>query len=119
MHLRTAHTRATEIFHKNLLGSGDLVVWSRPRGRGVLGSKPDSTEELPRKRVWCTLNPSGPNILMLVWFRSLEREVPAQVSSTSSDKGSKLRGPSQNSPRVSSERDVNMTKLPKNRLANF
>ncbi|GBL65622.1 hypothetical protein AVEN_205248-1 [Araneus ventricosus] len=34
-----------------------------------------------------------------------------QVSSSSSDGGSKLRGPSQNSPRVASERDVNITKL--------
>ncbi|GBM33317.1 hypothetical protein AVEN_101644-1 [Araneus ventricosus] len=33
--------------------------------------------------------------------------VPAQVSS-SSDRGSKLRGPSQNSPRVASELDVNI-----------
>ncbi|GBN07258.1 hypothetical protein AVEN_121252-1 [Araneus ventricosus] len=30
----------------------------------------------------------------------LERSVPAQVSSSSSDRGSKLRGPAQNSPRV-------------------
>ncbi|GBN78841.1 hypothetical protein AVEN_200166-1 [Araneus ventricosus] len=39
----------------------------------------------------------------------VERGVPAQVSSSSSDRGSKLRGPSQNSPRVASERDVNIT----------
>ncbi|GBL85800.1 hypothetical protein AVEN_63142-1 [Araneus ventricosus] len=37
--------------------------------------------------------------------------VPAQVSSSSSDRGSKLRGQSQNSPRVASKRDVNITKL--------
>ncbi|GBN72378.1 hypothetical protein AVEN_76571-1 [Araneus ventricosus] len=36
--------------------------------------------------------------------------VPAQVSSSSSDRDSKLRGPSQNSPRVASKRDVNITK---------
>ncbi|GBM59918.1 hypothetical protein AVEN_270021-1 [Araneus ventricosus] len=35
--------------------------------------------------------------------------VPAQVPS--SDYGSKLRGPSQNSPRVASKRDANITKL--------
>ncbi|GBN30634.1 hypothetical protein AVEN_118870-1 [Araneus ventricosus] len=35
--------------------------------------------------------------------------VPAQVSSSSSDRGSKLRGPSQNSPRVASKLDVNIT----------
>ncbi|GBN05870.1 Aspartyl/asparaginyl beta-hydroxylase [Araneus ventricosus] len=37
--------------------------------------------------------------------------VPARVSSSSSDRGSKLRGPSQNSPRVASKRDINITKL--------
>ncbi|GBN40174.1 hypothetical protein AVEN_159704-1 [Araneus ventricosus] len=37
--------------------------------------------------------------------------VSAQVSSSSSDRGSKLRGLSQNSPRVASKRDVNITKL--------
>ncbi|GBM01308.1 hypothetical protein AVEN_170356-1 [Araneus ventricosus] len=37
--------------------------------------------------------------------------VPAQVSSLPSDRGSQLRGPSQNSPRVASKRDVNIPKL--------
>ncbi|GBL72603.1 hypothetical protein AVEN_127866-1 [Araneus ventricosus] len=36
--------------------------------------------------------------------------VTAQVSSSSPDRGSKLRGPSENSPRVASKRDVNITK---------
>ncbi|GBL83992.1 hypothetical protein AVEN_23495-1 [Araneus ventricosus] len=39
--------------------------------------------------------------------------VPAQVSSSSSDRGSKLRGPFQYSPRVASKRDVNITKTKK------
>ncbi|GBM29118.1 hypothetical protein AVEN_40128-1 [Araneus ventricosus] len=34
--------------------------------------------------------------------------VPAQVSSASYDRGSKLRGPSQNSPRVAAKRGVNI-----------
>ncbi|GBO13830.1 hypothetical protein AVEN_184044-1 [Araneus ventricosus] len=38
-------------------------------------------------------------------------EVPAQVSSSSSDRHSKWRGPSQNSPRVVSKRDFNRTEL--------
>ncbi|GBM68269.1 hypothetical protein AVEN_88841-1 [Araneus ventricosus] len=42
----------------------------------------------------------------LVWRGSLERGVPAEVSSSSSDRGSKLRGPSQNSPRVASKRTL-------------
>ncbi|GBM47447.1 hypothetical protein AVEN_7701-1 [Araneus ventricosus] len=40
---------------------------------------------------------------------SLETSVPVQVSS--SDRGSKLRGPSQNGPSVASKRVVNITKL--------
>ncbi|GBN99027.1 hypothetical protein AVEN_268339-1 [Araneus ventricosus] len=36
--------------------------------------------------------------------------VPSQVSSSSSDCVSKLRGPSQNSPRVASKRDANILK---------
>ncbi|GBL73004.1 hypothetical protein AVEN_128173-1 [Araneus ventricosus] len=50
-----------------------------------------------------------PNALPLVRRGSLKRGVPAQVSSSSSDRGSKLRGPSLNSPRVASKRDVNIT----------
>ncbi|GBN99745.1 hypothetical protein AVEN_45548-1 [Araneus ventricosus] len=43
--------------------------------------------------------------------RNFGEGVPAQVSSSSSDRGSKLRGSSQNSPRVASKRHVNITKL--------
>ncbi|GBL86748.1 hypothetical protein AVEN_95995-1 [Araneus ventricosus] len=50
----------------------------------------------------------GTNTLPLVWCGSLK--VPAQVSPSSSDCCSKLRGPSQNCPRVASKRDVNITK---------
>ncbi|GBO01092.1 hypothetical protein AVEN_193686-1 [Araneus ventricosus] len=42
------------------------------------------------------------------WCGSLEREVPSKMSPSSSDLGSKLRGPSQNS---SSKQDFNITKL--------
>ncbi|GBN28106.1 hypothetical protein AVEN_101084-1 [Araneus ventricosus] len=38
------------------------------------------------------------------------RGMPAQVPSQSSGRGSKLRDPSQNTPRVASKRDVNITK---------
>ncbi|GBN43201.1 hypothetical protein AVEN_78852-1 [Araneus ventricosus] len=62
-----------------------------------------------RKNYSEMVNMSDMNPLM--WCGSLEREVRAQVSSSSSNHGSKLRGPSQNSPRVASKRDVNMTKL--------
>ncbi|GBM71090.1 hypothetical protein AVEN_146305-1 [Araneus ventricosus] len=53
---------------------GGLVIRSRPRDRRVPGLKPDSTEEPPCKWVWCTLNPSAPHVLPLVWCESLERE---------------------------------------------
>ncbi|GBM67437.1 hypothetical protein AVEN_265393-1 [Araneus ventricosus] len=41
--------------------------------------------------------------------RKFGEGVPAQVSSSSSDCGSKLRGPSLNSPRVAAKRDVYLT----------
>ncbi|GBM95152.1 hypothetical protein AVEN_17585-1 [Araneus ventricosus] len=89
-------------------------MWPRwPGGKvstsGPEGSKLDSTEEPPCKWVWCTLNTSGPNVFQLVRCGSLERGVPAQVLSSSSDRGTKLRGPPQNSPRVASRRDANIT----------
>ncbi|GBL88890.1 hypothetical protein AVEN_158990-1 [Araneus ventricosus] len=37
--------------------------------------------------------------------------MPVQVSSLSSDRGSTLRSPPQNSPRVASKWDINITKL--------
>ncbi|GBM71499.1 hypothetical protein AVEN_183649-1 [Araneus ventricosus] len=46
----------------------------------------------------------------LVRCGNLEREVSAQMSSSSSDCGSELRGPSQKSLRVASKRDNNKTK---------
>ncbi|GBN57586.1 hypothetical protein AVEN_157580-1 [Araneus ventricosus] len=52
--------------------------------------------QLPRGAAWCGVE---------VW-----RGVSAQVSSSSSDRGSKLRGPFQNSPRVASKWDVNIAK---------
>ncbi|GBL90533.1 hypothetical protein AVEN_179452-1 [Araneus ventricosus] len=102
----TDHGSKLRATSRSLHGRSGLVVRSRPRGWRVPGLKPDSTEELPCKRAWCT-----PNLLQLVWCGSLEREEPAQVLSPSSDHGSKLRGPSQNSPRVASKRDVNKSKL--------
>ncbi|GBO14868.1 hypothetical protein AVEN_154211-1 [Araneus ventricosus] len=43
--------------------------------------------------------------------RKVGEGAPAQESSSSSDLGSKFRGPSQNIPRVASKRDINVTKL--------
>ncbi|GBN22263.1 hypothetical protein AVEN_184275-1 [Araneus ventricosus] len=52
--------------------------------------------------------PRGPNVLPLV-NEEVWKKVPARALSSDSD--TKLRGPSQNSPRVTSKRDVNITKL--------
>ncbi|GBL79721.1 hypothetical protein AVEN_18245-1 [Araneus ventricosus] len=59
----------------------------------------------------CYLPFRVPNAFRLVRWGRLERVLPAQESSLSSDRGLELRGPSQNSPRVASKRDVNVTKL--------
>ncbi|GBM86837.1 hypothetical protein AVEN_225059-1 [Araneus ventricosus] len=95
-----------------LRGGGGLVIRCLLWGLRAPGSKPDSTEDLqcigPVAR---QIIRSGSNILPLVWCGSLERQVPARVSPSSSDHGLKLRGPSQNSPRVASKWDVNITKL--------
>ncbi|GBL95307.1 hypothetical protein AVEN_166478-1, partial [Araneus ventricosus] len=58
----------------------------------------------------CTLNHTQwKNVLPFGVARKLGEGVPAQASSSSSDRGSKLRGPSLNSPRVASKRDVNIS----------
>ncbi|GBM77925.1 hypothetical protein AVEN_89588-1 [Araneus ventricosus] len=99
-------------FSRCLGGHGDPVVKSLPRGRRAPGSKPDSTEDLscigPVAR---QIIPILPNVLPLMWCESLERGMPAQVSSSSSDRGSKLRGPSQTSSRAAEKYDVIITRL--------
>ncbi|GBN18520.1 hypothetical protein AVEN_163572-1 [Araneus ventricosus] len=72
------------------------------------GSKPDSTEYLPCMGPKSNVVAKRPPVGVTGKFGE---GVPAQVSFSSSDRGSKLRGPSQNSPRVASKRDVNITKL--------
>ncbi|GBO12627.1 hypothetical protein AVEN_168487-1 [Araneus ventricosus] len=87
-----------------------LVVRSRLWGRRVTCSKPDSTEDpscvgfVVRK-----IMRRGTKHPPVAVVRKFGEEVTAQVSSSSSDRGSKLRGQSQNSPRVDSKRDVNIT----------
>ncbi|GBM94870.1 hypothetical protein AVEN_210631-1 [Araneus ventricosus] len=83
-----------------LYGCGGLVAGSRPRDRMAAGSKPDSTEDPP-----CM----GPAAAATKCPPAGVASQLAQVSSSSSDCGSKLRGPSLNNPRVASKRDVNIT----------
>ncbi|GBM85648.1 hypothetical protein AVEN_150176-1 [Araneus ventricosus] len=80
--------------------------------RRVPGSRPDSNEDPTCMWACCTLShaqaikrlPSGVVLKFGVG-------VPVQVSFSSSDGGSKLRGLSQNRLLVASKRDVNITKL--------
>ncbi|GBL85858.1 hypothetical protein AVEN_63187-1 [Araneus ventricosus] len=86
-------------------GHRGLVVNCLLWGRRFSGSKPDSVEDPPCMWVWYTLNQTS-------WVkRPPDGVVPVQVSSSSSGRGSKLRGPSQSSSGVASKRDVNIAKL--------
>ncbi|GBL76238.1 hypothetical protein AVEN_234502-1 [Araneus ventricosus] len=90
----------------------DPVVRSRLWGCRAPSSKHDSTED--RRCMWtcCTLNHTqGTKCPPGGVVRKFKEGVPAQVSSFSSDRGSKLRGQSKNSHRVTSKRDVNVTKV--------
>ncbi|GBN04805.1 hypothetical protein AVEN_270735-1 [Araneus ventricosus] len=103
-------TIAGTSFSKLLRG---LVARSRLWGRRVPGSKPDSPKI---RRAWGLLHAKSCPVAKrppvgVAW--KFGEGVPAHVSSSSSDRGSKLRGPSQNSPRVASKRDVNIAKLKK------
>ncbi|GBN51751.1 hypothetical protein AVEN_55025-1 [Araneus ventricosus] len=94
---------------ENTGGHGGLVVKSRPRDRRVARSKPNSTEDC---RVWGLLHAKSYVVAKcppIGVAQKFGEGVPAQVSSLSSDCGSKLRGPSLNSPHVASKRDVNLT----------
>ncbi|GBM40763.1 hypothetical protein AVEN_157905-1 [Araneus ventricosus] len=90
--------------------SNTLTPWLQWPGGKVLTSGPDPTEEPTCNRACCTLKcmakctPAGV-------VRKLGEGMPAQVSSPSSDRGLKLRGQSQSSPRAASKRAVNITKL--------
>ncbi|GBN44597.1 hypothetical protein AVEN_190989-1 [Araneus ventricosus] len=89
-------------------GLGDFAMITQT---GIPGSKPDSAED---RHVWGLLHVKSYVVAKrlpvgVAW--KFGKGVPAQVSSSSSDRGSKLRGPSQNSPRVAAKRDVNITKL--------
>ncbi|GBN15965.1 hypothetical protein AVEN_124775-1 [Araneus ventricosus] len=79
------------------------------RGRGLPDSKSVSTKDpsciVPAKSYVRRKSSSR-------WCEEFVERVPAQVqvSSSSSDRGSKLRDPSQNSPLVASKWDINETK---------
>ncbi|GBO33647.1 hypothetical protein AVEN_208815-1, partial [Araneus ventricosus] len=88
---------------------GGLVVRFRHWGGGFQVRNPNP---LKIRRVWGLLH-----VISYLVVKSSPVGVawkcgePAQVPCSSSDRGSKVRGPSQNSPRVASKRNVNKTKL--------
>ncbi|GBN21589.1 hypothetical protein AVEN_112388-1 [Araneus ventricosus] len=96
-------------FHNN----GKRPRW--PNGRVLAwGFQVRNTIPLKIRHVWDLLHVKSYVVAKrppvgVEW--ELGEGVPAQVLSSSSDRGSKLRGPSQISPRVASKRDVNITKL--------
>ncbi|GBM66476.1 hypothetical protein AVEN_129264-1 [Araneus ventricosus] len=108
--LSTGQKSAAYLYILVVLGTagenGSLMVRSRLWSRRDPGSKSDSTEELscigPAAR---QIVRKGPNVIPLVWCESLEEGTQARVSSYSSNRGSKLRYQSRNSPRVASKRD--------------
>ncbi|GBN61485.1 hypothetical protein AVEN_151852-1, partial [Araneus ventricosus] len=82
-------------------GRGGLMV--RPWGRGFQARNPIP---LKIRRVWGLLNAKSYVVVKrppagVAW--KFGEGVPAQASSSSSGRGSKLRDPSQNSPRVASK----------------
>ncbi|GBM55142.1 hypothetical protein AVEN_207026-1 [Araneus ventricosus] len=90
-------------------GRGSLVLRSRLWGRRASGSKPDSTEDPPcMEHAKSYLGAKRPPVGVA---RKFEERAPDQASSSLSDSGSIFRNPSQNSPHVSSKRDVNKAKI--------
>ncbi|GBO17695.1 hypothetical protein AVEN_13973-1 [Araneus ventricosus] len=86
-----------------LFGSGDLMLRSRLRVRRFPESVQVSTKEVFMAHVKPVVVKCSPADVA----RKFGEEVGAQMSTSSSDHDSKLRGPSQNSPRVALKQDVN------------
>ncbi|GBN89144.1 hypothetical protein AVEN_182994-1 [Araneus ventricosus] len=85
------------------VGRGGLVVGLRPSAGGLQVRNPIP---LKIRRAWGLLHAKSYVVAKrppvgVAW--KFGEGVPAQVSSSSSDRGSELRGPSQNSPRVASK----------------
>ncbi|GBM30764.1 hypothetical protein AVEN_30585-1 [Araneus ventricosus] len=96
----------------------DQQVHPPPGGRSVvLSSGPEKLHVLnpiPLKirRVWGPFHAKSYVVAKrppIGVARKFGEGVPVQVSSSSSDHGSKLRGSSLNSPRIASKRDINLT----------
>ncbi|GFW29503.1 hypothetical protein TNCV_744451 [Trichonephila clavipes] len=75
-------------------GCGSRVVKVSDRGWPCHEFEPSTTKVPPCRGAMYVKSVESSNVLLLVWCGSWERAVLAQVSSTSLDHGSKLRGPS-------------------------
>ncbi|GBN42894.1 hypothetical protein AVEN_136075-1 [Araneus ventricosus] len=99
-------------FYKNICDRCGLVVKSRLSGRKVPESKPDSTHIRHRRYLLHAKSyivvAKRPPVGVV---RKLGEGVPAQVSPSSFDSSSKLRGPYQNTCRAASERSDRITEL--------
>ncbi|GBN90533.1 hypothetical protein AVEN_209697-1 [Araneus ventricosus] len=95
-----------------------MVRWPRwPSGKvsalGPVGSRFRNLIPLKTRRIWGLLHAKSYAVAKrppVGVARKCGEGVPTQASSSSSDRGSRLRGPSQNGLRVASKRDVNITK---------
>ncbi|GBO25831.1 hypothetical protein AVEN_266169-1 [Araneus ventricosus] len=98
------------LLYKVTLSYGEL----RGRGGLVVRLAQEARNPIPLKihRVWGLLHAKSYAVAKrppVGVARKPAEGVPDQVSSSSSDRGSKLRDPSLNSPGVASEQDVNLT----------
>ncbi|GBM79173.1 hypothetical protein AVEN_209507-1 [Araneus ventricosus] len=89
------------------MGCGGLVVRSRPRGRRFEVRNPI----LLKIRCLCEPSACQTRVVGQTSSRWCVMEDWERKLSSSSDSGSKLRDPSQNSPHVASKRGVNITNL--------
>ncbi|GBM75447.1 hypothetical protein AVEN_182317-1 [Araneus ventricosus] len=85
--------------HKAWNCKGSVVAWWQDLGFGVRGFQVQN--RIPLYEARFALNRTS-NTIQLSWSGSLERGVPAQVSHSPFDRGSRLLDPSHNSLRFAS-----------------
>ncbi|GBL77177.1 hypothetical protein AVEN_12800-1 [Araneus ventricosus] len=91
----------------------EFLFLNKSQSFGAIGFQVRDPISMKIRRVWGLLHVKSyvlakrPPVGVV---RKFGEGVPAQVSSSSSDLGSKLRGQSLNSPSVASKRDINITK---------
>ncbi|GFU62466.1 hypothetical protein TNCV_2204011 [Trichonephila clavipes] len=89
--MRLGHRTAQLI--ESMCAHGSLVVKVSDRGLLCHGFEPSTNKDPPCWGVMHVKSVESPNVLPLMWCGIRESGVSAQVSSTSLDHSSKLRGP--------------------------